>query len=174
MRQYLQDADAYQSAKQSNPQAPQLAGALNSLKDKAAKLERLISRNYDGHEQLFEYLEGASANELQFDLRAYQREIDSLPATLNLDASLVRPVSSWRKFLETVMEDVREALAGKGGQISPAQKLASQTAQQVHVYLETVRLLEQQCEDAVKKCPNHEAEIRRRYRKAIDALKDIP
>jgi hypothetical protein len=51
-----------------------------------------------------------------------------------------------------------------------AQQQAAQIKAQVQMSLEAIRLLEEQCEEDVKKYPQHEKEIRRRYRKAIDAL----
>jgi hypothetical protein len=49
---------------------------------------------------------------------------------------------------------------------------AARVASEVQEMNETIRLLEQQCEEDVKKHPEHEAETRRRYRMAIDALKE--
>ena len=58
--------------------------------------------------------------------------------------------------------------------LSPAEEHAKRVASQVQSYLETIRLLEERCEEDVRNHPDQGPEIRRRYRQSIDAIKDKP
>ena len=123
-------------------------------------------------QKFFEYLSTASAAEMNYDLRVYERIIADLPASLHADAVLNNPLVQWKRYLERTRDEIKDALAAKQPALTPAQAKAAQVASDVTAYLEAVRLLEQHCETDCQNHPNQEVEIRRRYRKAIDALAD--
>jgi hypothetical protein len=144
-----------------------------------ALCERFID-NLETHrsyiDAVFHYVSKASVSELNYDLRIYQRTIDDLPDSIHSDPELNKPLVQWKRYLERIQDELKQALKQaleeKGGEVSPAQKRAAEVVSDVKVYLEAVRLLEEQCEIDVKNHPRREKEIRRRYRKAIDALNE--
>jgi hypothetical protein len=109
---------------------------------------------------------------LSFDVRVFERTISDLPESLGSEPEFDEPLKRWKTYLETTKEELNRAIADKGGVVSAAQKRASEIASEVQVYIEAVRLLEEQCETDIKNHPTQEKEIRRRYRQAIDALTD--
>jgi hypothetical protein len=122
--------------------------------------------------KFFQYISSASVSELNFDARMFQRVIDDLPPFLHKEPELDKPLELWKRYLETTRDEMKRAIDEKGDGRSAAQQRAFQVASEVQAYLEAVRLLEERCEEDVKNHPTEEREIRRRYRQAIDALKD--
>jgi len=144
------------------------------LKDKS-QLEKLISdlNSHDAYiTKFYNYVAKASISELNFDVRQYQRTIDDLPPSLHSDPEFNKPLVDWKRYLERMRDELKEAIVDKGGGVSPAHKRAAAIASDVQTYLEAVRLLEEQCEKDVMSHPTQEKEIRRRYRKSIDALSE--
>jgi hypothetical protein len=148
---------------------------LDKLLEEKSDLEDFIHNLNTGDDYLqefFRYVSQASVSELNFDVRQYQRIIDDLPQSIHSDPELNKPLVEWKCYLERTRDELKQAIGEKGGGVSPAQQRAAQIACNVQTYLEAVRLLEEQCEADVKNHPTQEKEIRRRYRKAIEALED--
>lgn len=122
--------------------------------------------------RFFKYISSAQPAELKFDLRVYERAIADLPPSIHSDPDLNTPLVRWKRYLERTRDEITEALADRQPALSQAHAKAAQVASDITEYLEAVRLLEEQCERDCRNHPSQEPEIRRRYRKAIDALTD--
>jgi hypothetical protein len=121
-----------------------------------------------------QYLHQYSTTTLKRDLRMYNKWLAKLPSNLTVTAEEDQPFRYWRKFLEAFRDATTEELNERNdpAPLSPAEQQVAIIASQVQSYLDTVKLLEERCEQDIKQNPGEQAEIRRRYRKAIDALKD--
>ena len=172
-RDYVAAVQSYYRLKESCATAAALsADYTNNVLPAKERLERFTQAAREEFQKgAFAYFERATVQELEFNLRNYQREITAMDMTVSADSSLQAPINIAKKFFEDVVEDIKSAILSKGGN-TVAQQQAARVASQVQTYLEAVRLLEEQCETDVRDHPMQTEEIRRRYRKAIDALKE--
>lgn len=109
---------------------------------------------------------------LKRELRRFGQYMSRLPTDLDMPQH-EEPFRAWRRSLDYLVAEIKYIIEEeRGEQVSEAQKHAARVATQVQAYLETVRLLEERCEADVRTHPQQETEIRRRYRQAIDAIKD--
>lgn len=169
---YLELLREYEKLKSANDSSEKIAEVEKDLLRRKQRAIELIEIGSCYFPQNFLDLEEISINELKITIRAFNRYINDIPTDIDLPEYKI-PYIKWRKFLDTCIQEMECALTEKGGNhLSEAQQKAAHVASQVQVYLDAVRLLEDQCEEDVKNHPNQEAEIRRRYRRAIDALKD--
>lgn len=140
-----------------------------------SELEDLINNLTNDESYLtsfFKYISSASVSEMNFDVRVFERAIDELPPPPHAELDLNKPLELWKRYLEFTRDELKRAIEESGGGVSAVQQLAAHVASEVHAYLEAVRLLELQREVDIKNNPSQEKEINRRYRKAIDALKE--
>jgi hypothetical protein len=151
----------------------------------------------DGFEEVFHHLDRITTPVLKEGLRRYERYLDELPKSFvdpqfvkhrkrvidieNTDAygrsgfnykPVEPPLIQQRRFLESAIYEIKAALDSRQ-ESQPKAPRADQIAEEISRKIEAEAKLRTQCEEDVRKYPDQEEMIRRTYRRAIDALREM-
>jgi hypothetical protein len=166
---------------------------IQEARDEVEKEQLWPRESFERH---FHHLNRISTPVLKDVLRRYERYLDELPKnfvdpqfvehrtevpTMEMDwegrflsdyKPVEPPLTQQRRFLESAIYEIKVALDSRQ-ESQPKAPRADDIAEEISRKIEAEAKLRKRCEEDVQKYPDQEKMIRRTYRRAIDALREM-
>jgi hypothetical protein len=147
--------------------SPEVAELDQRIADQAKKLEGPIHHCRTALKSGFSDFKEAENSDLTTGLHRYERYLRALPADLNTPEFQL-----YRRFLEEAITEIGEILRARGAHLTEADTYVERITSDIKKQAEIIRRLNEACEADVNAHPTQADQIRRTYRRAIDALKE--
>ncbi len=137
----------------------------------------LVSRGRQAVSKYYQEVGTWSRANLDAEIFRFGRDMDEISAEISrferrdsvLTRSLAEALKEYRRLLQDVNYKLKAVRSDQSKSTSP-EEVARRFTEKFQAASETVALMKERCEEEVKKHPDQEESIRRRYRKAIDAI----